>query len=58
MTNGSSAVLGLIPLAQSVTLASKAFEPKTDLKDFIGDTTEIIVGTKLIGLTADQIARF
>ena len=55
MTNGSSAILGLIPLAQSLTIASKALEPKDDLKDIVSDFSEIIVGTKLTGVTANII---
>ncbi len=55
MTNGSSAILGLIPLAQSLTIASKALEPKDDLKDIVSDFSEIIVGTKLNGFTKNEL---
>jgi len=54
MTTAKS-ILNIIPLAQSTALAKKAAEPKEDLKDIVGDFGEIVIGTKLTGITANII---
>ncbi len=55
----SSAILGLVPLAQSTALAANSFEfaKKKDKSavDFLGHGVETIVGARLMGETANII---
>ena len=58
----SSAILGLVPIAQATALAANSIDfakqKDKDAIDFLGHGVETIVGAKLMGETANILGSF
>ena len=58
----AGAILGLVPIAQATALAANSIDfakqKDKDAVDFLGHGVETIVGTKLMGSTADILGSF